>query len=1050
MSSDPVHDPLPRYTFLPWARRGVAASIDQVDHLGTTPAAGPAGRATVTAALTVEITPVPGAPAAAPSGITKTVAIVGPGDVKAFQPAAVLRAVPVPGAVNATPGELAFVEFYDEDFPWRYTPARATPEHRLRPWLALFVLQAGADAEFTLLPRPGELSILVVSDGVTLPPVTESWAWAHVQASGDLGDVGDLDDFVARAPDHALSRLISPRRLRPLRDYHAFVVPALETGRRAGLGDPDPAVPAQQPSWGTPAQNRFPVLYDWAFRTAEVSDFETLARRPRPFPVGEGFGRRDLDLSDPGAGLPAAPTAHLEGALRPVGFPRVAFPDEPGTELRDALRELVDRSEDYRDDDPAAQPDDPVITPPAYARLPAGAARVADAAAVAPQLDWLVELNADPRSRAAAGLGAEIVRQRDEELMARAWAQVDELNAVNQRLREADLALAASERIYGKHVAGADADRLLQLTAAVQSAVAIDGTRTVRGAVDASRVPAAAQSTAFRRIARPQRRLVRAVQAEGMRAGLVTRLNADTGQTDALSAAPPAPEPAAGVDIALVAAAVTGAVAQLASQPVKPREQFLLIAYDEVQARGGAAGPPVTDPGDLDTLRQALHGRLDTAVPPPAGGAPPAAGAGEQVAALRTGTGEIIDAVARLEPDPSGQVIITIGAAVFESQFGTVIDGKTYRGLTAAPPDSPLTRTATAADPAKAAAFAADFGVFTTLAGTRPAAVQPDPLTAPSAVADRVSGAMLPRTALPARLRTVVRGADAAVAALVRTRRLRPVLAHPRFPDPLFEPLRQLGQDFVVPNIADLPPESIAVMEPNGRFIEAVMAGASTELARELLWNEFPTDQRGTYFSRFWDARDAGVDTPPPDIRDLADWTGPLGEQSGRTGGLLVLVVRAELLVKFPNTVVFAQHGTYVTGGRTLDDAGDVKYPVLRGHLDPDIELYGFELTPAAAVGTAADAGYFFCFMERPGQNRFGLDLADPPPALDTWDALAWAHLAGDADLVTLGGANAGLAPAAAGQPPWNQTAAHQAAIFCQSPVLLARHATDMLPEVPH
>ena len=28
--------------------------------------------------------------------------------------------------------------------------------------------------------------------------------------------------------------------------------------------------------------------------------------------------------------------------------------------------------------------------------------------------------------------------------------------------------------------------------------------------------------------------------------------------------------------------------------------------------------------------------------------------------------------------------------------------------------------------------------------------------------------------------------------------------------------------------------------------------------------------------------------------------------------GLLVLVVRAELLVKFPNTVVFAQHGTYV------------------------------------------------------------------------------------------------------------------------------------------
>jgi hypothetical protein len=1042
LSSDPVHDPLPRYSFLPWARRGVAANIDQVDHLGTTPAAGPAARATVTAALTIEIVPVPGAPAAAPSAITKTVGIVGPGDVKAFQPAAVLRAVPTPGAVNATPGELAFVEFYDEDFPWRYTPARATPTHRLRPWLALFVLRAGADAEFDLLQRPGELSILVVRDDVTLPPVTESWAWAHVQTSGDLSDADDLDDFVTHAPDHALSRLVSPRRLRPLRDYHAFVVPALETGRRAGLGDPDPTVPAQQPSWGTPAQNRFPVLYDWAFRTSEVSDFETLARRPQPFVVGESFGKRDLDLSDPGAGLPAAPTAHLEGALRPIEFPRVAFPDEPGAGLRDALRDLVDRSEDYRADDPAAQPDDPVITPPAYARLPAGAARVADAVAVTPQLDWLVELNADPRNRAAAGLGAVIVQQRDEELMARAWAQVDELNAVNQRLREADLALAASERIYDKHVAGADADRLLQLTAAVQSAVAIDGTKTVRGAVEASRVPAAAQSTAFRRIARPQRRLVRAVQADGLRAGLVTRLNAGTDQADALSTAPPAPEPAAGVDIALVVAAVTGAVAQLTSQPVKPREQFLLIAYDEVQARGGAAVTAVTDPGDVEDLQQALHGRLDTAVPPPAG-------ADDRIVALRKGVGEIIDAITRLDPDPSGQAIITIEATVFQNYFGKVIDGKTYRGLTAAPPDSALTNTATVADTAKANAFADDFGAFTTLADSRPVAVQPGPLTAPATVAVRVARAMQPRTALPARLSTVVQGADAAVAALVRTRRLRPVLAHPRFPDPMFEPLRRLSQDYVLPNIADLPRESIAMMEPNGRFIESVLAGASTELARELLWNEFPTDQRGTYFSRFWDARDAGVDAPPPDIRDLTDWTGQLGGQSGRSSGLLVLVVRAELLVKFPNTVVFAQHGKYVTGGRTLDDAGDVKYPVLRGHLDPDIELYGFELTPVTAAGTATDAGYFFCFMERPGQNRFGLDLADPPPALDTWDALAWAHLAGDADLVTLGGANAGLAPATAGLPAWNQTAAHQAAILCQSPVLLARHATDMLPQVP-
>ncbi len=269
------------------------------------------------------------------------------------------------------------------------------------------------------------------------------------------------------------------------------------------------------------------------------------------------------------------------------------------------------------------------------------------------------------------------------------------------------------------------------------------------------------------------------------------------------------------------------------------------------------------------------------------------------------------------------QAVFSLSADTFATWFGDAVDGKTYRGVTAAPEGSAFVATTTTSDAGAGQQFAAALGGFTGVAATRLAPAPLAPLAGPDALAGGIGDSLRPRTALPARLRTVVRGADAAVAALVRTRRLRPVLAHPRFPDPLFEPLRQLGQDYVLPNIADLPPESIAVMEPNGRFIEAVMAGASTELARELLWNEFPTDQRGTYFSRFWDARDAGADAPPPDIRDLADWTGQLGEQSGRAGGLLVLVVRAELLVKFPNTVVFAQHGTYVSGGRTLDDAGD-------------------------------------------------------------------------------------------------------------------------------
>ena len=41
-------------------------------------------------------------------------------------------------------------------------------------------------------------------------------------------------------------------------------------------------------------------------------------------------------------------------------------------------------------------------------------------------------------------------------------------------------------------------------------------------------------------------------------------------------------------------------------------------------------------------------------------------------------------------------------------------------------------------------------------------------------------------------------------------------------------------------------------METNQRFIEAYMVGLNHEFARKLLWREYPTDQRGSYFRQFW------------------------------------------------------------------------------------------------------------------------------------------------------------------------------------------------------
>ena len=193
--------------------------------------------------------------------------------------------------------------------------------------------------------------------------------------------------------------------------------------------------------------------------------------------------------------------------------------------------------------------------------------------------------------------------------MERAWAQVDELEAVNQRLREADLAMTASDRVFAKHVARSSPDRLLGLTVGAQAALRIDATDdlTVRGEVDASRVPAAAQLPAFRRIARPGRSLVTTLTANvgtGLQTGLLTRLNEDP--ATAVSSAPPVPEPVLGVAPTLVFDAAQAMAAQLP----RGRDAFVALAGEFVEQRR-SAGTLAT----LDARRVAHGGQQQASMP---------------------------------------------------------------------------------------------------------------------------------------------------------------------------------------------------------------------------------------------------------------------------------------------------------------------------------------------------------------------------------------------------------------------------------------------------
>lgn len=126
-----MSQPLANYTFLPWLRQGIAGKITAA-HGDTNVKL----RAEVNVAL--EIT----SNAGGKKNVSRAVQIYGPGDLTGVESKAIVRTEPRDWVTNFEPNYMAFIEFYDEDFPWRYTPA-APNGHRLFPWLQLVVLKEG-------------------------------------------------------------------------------------------------------------------------------------------------------------------------------------------------------------------------------------------------------------------------------------------------------------------------------------------------------------------------------------------------------------------------------------------------------------------------------------------------------------------------------------------------------------------------------------------------------------------------------------------------------------------------------------------------------------------------------------------------------------------------------------------------------------------------------------------------------------------------------------------------------------------------------------------
>ena len=112
-----------KYTFSSWLRKGIGTKINEPDNLGT--GVSPTKeRPSVPVEVTINT-----------HTVHKDFSLIGPGDIIGINPKMVVRTEPKPEITNFEPNYLAFVEYYDEEFAWRYSPAKASG--RLRAFALL-------------------------------------------------------------------------------------------------------------------------------------------------------------------------------------------------------------------------------------------------------------------------------------------------------------------------------------------------------------------------------------------------------------------------------------------------------------------------------------------------------------------------------------------------------------------------------------------------------------------------------------------------------------------------------------------------------------------------------------------------------------------------------------------------------------------------------------------------------------------------------------------------------------------------------------------------
>lgn len=932
------------YTFLPFLRRGI---------VGLANANVEKERLNVSVRLQII-----GEGETPPPPVERPVQLYGPGDVTGLNHQAIVRTVPRAGVNDFEANFLAAIEFYDEDFLWRYSSVIPAQDGILKPWLWLIVL---AENEYERITG-GKNSLPVIDimpeamqSALPAPDTTTSWAHVHLnfRPQGETAKAlgASIQNKLDENPNLGCSRLVCPRRLSPNTRYRGFVIPAFEKGRLAGLGRPEAEVANianLQPSWsdsaGSVNANQFPVYFEWPFSTSSAGDFEDLARKLSPLSTEEqndlAAATKHLDVRNPGWGIIGATgTIRLESALKLPGLQpdttseindkktlsiKIALLLNLGiTPLNSTQAKITSHPYFQDENNPNKQSnldDDPIITPPVYGSFyrPAEMLNSDNASS------WYSELNLNPVYRVAAAQGTGVVQTDQEELMDSAWEQWGTY---------ADTWKMRNRWVFSEQ---------LSQTMCV---------KRLKPMTDMSNPLAQYRSASFFSPLIPT-----------LKTGATT--NEKLGNLITAEAEKPSTFSHAYLKITRTGGPLMRRLSDKSSGVFfvnRPTPIFALMTTTPVQRGINTILTWLNNnPGDSERLKNAGLVGVDS---------------------LKT-------AASRWLPYVSMQGIPIIRKRKIHEIAMT--------------------------------------GLWEQIA---------------------------PKKTIMSRFMTMI-SHTISNDAVIATDNL-PIA--PVFKNAMYAKLAERNTDFILPGLEKIPSNRVAILQANNEFIESFLVGLNHEMAREFLWREFPVPLNATYFRQFWDVRNAA--TLKEDIQPILQWKsnskiGTHGNTAGQeiTEDPIVVVIRGDLLRKYPNTEIFmakADWDNKNAGSHKLvldvnnqsewiNDSHNLRRSLFSARIEPDYAFLGFNLGIQEVRGNAETPGWFFVMKERAGDTHFGLDLNLEPNSNDpSWEQLAEV---GENQCIQIESAQFNALPRS------GKRADQVASMLYQKPFMLFVHASRLLP----